>query len=450
MRNQICKHLFVGLFFLVILFNSGCSIAMPTPTEPTVQPDSVENIFTPEDYYAATPAKYLEHLAKVFVSLLPVRNGRGVYNEVFADTNEKTTYDILNESVSGYQMNASNVPVFYGLLQETETYLSAHNVNDDTLAASYGKAHAIKAEYVRGMLDLMLRKHVELSCASVAGAEYIEGADLFVYDRLEDPYQQYYEKGWTLEFWCSGYDDTSSWDAEATIWSAPNFCFWYDAETAQIYDMEGALIGYTHNIDGLRSGQASLKTCLFDRTYADSLLLTSCNVYYDAQIVIRKETPISSVFCGSVSMYVGDGSITPPDHILSQKNLAELGRDFFDNYYDTNCNREKLTNYLICSFYAAPEEIDLSTLPLKSEEELEEFCREYLGIEASQLSAGHSNMGTGSAKQFPPYLVLESGEVNGSIVTLRYYNEVLCMESILTLRQTENGYQVVSNLPRKP
>ena len=87
------------------------------------------------------------------------------------------------------------------------------------------------------------REDVPVSHASVDGAEYMEEDKVYVYDELQDPLQEYYDKGWKLLYiprqdkyydatWGGDYQD----EDHPVILSYE--IYWYD-ETGMLYNANG-------------------------------------------------------------------------------------------------------------------------------------------------------------------------------------------------------------------
>lgn len=451
------KYALLILLCALLVF-SGCGtvqLEVPGQAQQTTLSDFQQQD-TPAfeaDYYSAfSPGEYLLHLQRIFVSLYPLRThdsklGLAHYVEIFgADTPILGgDNDVLDLEAAA--MQCSNIPVFYGLLAETQRYLSEHGINYDSLAQDYGKAHALRGEDVQAMANLLLRKQAALAFSSVAGAEYIEEKDLFVYDTLTDPYRGFTDKGWTLEFLgqSTTLDTGEHWGATNTV--VPTMgCFWYDPASGAYYDLDGVQLGLTHNLEGLSDGIDCIsvwKTTTFSSGQRRSFKVSTVRANYAIETV-TEQTPILSVFVGSQMIDTGE-VVSFSENTLTDAELTELSDTFFDDYYHDSSAGEKTTNYALANFFSKPEELDIAFLPLQSENELEQWCRQYLGISSVELQAPQQLVGTKECDI--PYIAFFSGKRQDDLLILRYYNEMLRQHTILTLRQTDEGYQFVSNLP---
>ncbi len=441
----------------ILLACTGCGTTqLALPGESESQPgseDSNATLFDISYYDQYGPAEYVYFLKEVFSTLLPLiphhtEFGTRAYREIFAadlkDISPDLEYDQVHCSDSRESvLYAASMPVFYGLLRETETYLQTKALTYDELAAPYGKTHAIKADDLSAMAQLLLRKPVALSFQSVAGTEYIPEAELFVYDSLEDPFREYRDRGWSLEF--EGSDLAIS---GGGVWGENHLStffgpiFWYDPATAILYHPNGEEMGYTHNIEGLRHEAGdTFFWCRNTSRTTDPFYYTVNIQYYG---IPTKETPVYYVEVGSIIVGGIEGAIfTLPDGILSTANLVELENTFFDDYYRNPNPEGKVTNYFTSCFYSRPEEMDPSVLPTDDPSQAEEWCLQYLGA----MPDTRTNIQPEFSVEQLPYLAFQDGMVNGDIYTLQYYNEVHMTNAILILQKTEDSFLFLSNLP---
>ncbi len=447
----------------LLLYCTGCGstqLTLPGESETQLSANSNGDVsetalpFDPDYYSQYSPAEYIYFLKEVFSTLLPLIPhhkdfGTRAYREIFTADLKEISPDREYDQVYSNDNNresvsyASSMPIFYGLLRETEGYIQAKGISYDDLATPYGKTHAIKAADLASMAQLLLRKPVALSFRSVAGAEYIPEAALFVYDKLEDPFQEYRDRGWSLEF--EGSDlNRSGEDAWGETFLSPFFgpIFWYDPSTAMLYHPNGEDMGYTHNIGGLRhEGGDTFYWCRNTSRTTDPF-------YYTVQIqysgIPTEETPIYYIEVGSIIVGGIEGSITIlPEGVLSTADLVELENTFFDDYYRNPNPDRKVTNYFTSCFYSSPEEMDPSVLPTEDPAQAEEWCLQYLGT----LPEGPAMEKPVSTGEWLPYLAFQSGKVTGEIYTLEYYNEVHMTDAVLTLQKTVDSYLFLSNLP---
>lgn len=487
--KKVLAVLVVAAYLLMAC--TGCHtyyLEVPTPEPSQITAPNGEDIpvFDREYYADLSPTEYLLYLRQVFVSALyeiprAADLGLSRYQEILCANGNY--YGLTADVVKDNRLIRTETPVFYGLLAETEHYLIDHGENYDYLAAPYGKAHALRGVDVQAMINLLMRKSVQLSFSSVAGVEYIEEENLFIYDTLESPVQEFYARGWTLEY--SGSDYLR--DGGGTQWgdaldpyyyiSCAQYCFWYDTESATLYDMYGGeVLGRTHAIDHLR-GYYSLAVIKFCVPESRMMLHNWRGGYLDiryadsAQNEVTLDTPITYVAVGSgIGNIVGEAFYTE-EELLNQgsrqwmrdtayfpaEKVIELDQTFFDDYYRDPEAGGKVSNYFLSSFYETPEEIDITLLPTQDREELARWCKTYLGIEVNSLKANPSTVGTVTCET--PAIALSynkavggGGDPYGSgepyqYVTIPYYNEMLRQFAKMTLRILDTGYQFVSNLP---
>lgn len=460
------KYCILFCLLLCLLFNmTACqskNLEVPTQQAGSEGLADAATIMDRNYYANMSPSEYLLHLEQVFVTLLPycardTELGVGSYLERFADDisgNVEMDSLIAPAAAGGTAfLYPSKMPVFYGLLRETEQYLLDTGATYNELALPYGKAYAIKGEDLQGMVNLLLRKEVALSFASAAGAEYIEAENLFVYDTLENPFQEYMNQGWTLEW-----TGSAAPELQAGAWGEADYCwadfypFWYDAETAIMYNLYGEKLGYTHAIDLLRTeGSGAFGWCLAKPRgigFTQYCVVTD----YAPMQTITLDTPISFIGCGSINMSVGLVADMEQEGYVNPQKILELEQTFFDDYYRDPEAGSKVTNYFLASFYERPEDIDITLLPTQEQGELTEWCETYLGISAEELTSDSATVGTGSCET--PYVAFNTDaqvkidEGTGTqYYLLRYYNEIQRHYALLTLRVTDGGYQFVSNVP---
>lgn len=296
--------------------------------------------------------------------------------------------------------------------------------------------------------NLLLRKDVALTFASVAGAEYLPEEGLFVYDELMDPYQSFYDLGWTMEFVGSDMEMSSTFPWGSFMGSCPSTAFFfYDAESGVLYNPYGEQCGYTHNIDGLRSeayGSSIYRSCTFSSSYdMQNQYFVEAFFMLEEGETVTADTPIYAVQCGSLSSSSA-GEYILPEGELTPNQLATITSEFFDDFYHNSDVGGKTTNYALASFFGKPDEINTAFLPLQSDAELEQWCEKYLNLSASDLKVMQA---PGTAECGTPYVTLLSGNQQNDLLTLHYYNEMQKQYAVLVLRKTNDGYQFVSNLP---
>lgn len=450
---------------IVLIMTVGCTpveLALPTQETTSVQSNEANAIGVPsfepdrEYFSAASPAEYLLYVQNVFSTLLPLCQrdrdlGLGEYYEVYCADDSllaEQEQDTLVSEETVHMKYCSKLPAFYGLLAETERYLADHSINYDDLAAPYGKAHALKTADVQAVAELLLRKPVVMSFSSVAGAEFVPDEGMLVYDALENPYQGLLDRGLSPEFPGSDLEFASQTPWGNRFGMIPYWFYWYDAASAMLYNPYGEQIGYTHNIEGLRTEfDGSL---IFRNVSFIGSRITQ--THYGVQVLypvgkdISSNTPIEQIRCGSFTISSA-GSDVPQEGWLSVAELTELNSTFFDDYYHDEAAGAKVTNYFLSSFYSSTKELDISLLPTKDPAELAQWCETYFGIPVDALQMDVSRLGSKTCEI--PYVVFTQGSVKDGILQLYYYNEMLCQDAVLTLQQTESDYIFVSNLPKQ-
>ena len=453
------KKLWFMMSFLLLL--SGCTVTqleVPKETDPNAAPVSV--VFEADYFADLTPQQYSAFVAEVFLSAIPLQAtgadlGCTAYAEYFPAEPQESgalrTFTTPDGDVIGSR-SLEALPVCYGLLAETEKYLSAHDISFDELAQPYGKQHALRAEDVQAMANLLLRRSTPLTLASVAGAEYLAEESLFVYDALEDPFQPFYDRGWKLyapdqmhprydygwgEAGETGKPDAVNLGAELT----PVF---YDEATGFFYDPHGRALAVSHNLDGFLSeelGNLLLSDCGFtsrDRCCA----LPAVSVEY-APGIVELDTEIASLSFGETLFGSGvQGDYVLPGNQLSPKELLALERQIFDDYYRDPEAGARLTNYFTLCFYDAPEAFDPGCLPEADEAQRSEWSEQYLGLPLTALQGASVH-----ALSEPPRITLLCGSRDEAHLTLGYYNEHQRSYAVLVLEEAETGVRFLSNQP---
>ena len=200
------------------------------------------------DYFKdLTYREYGQYLCDTFISLLPQTleeredYGIGSLRYTLGSMDEEVERDKL---LSSSTICKSEIPVFYGLLKRAAEYEQQYGVDNTALAEKYGKQHAILADSVEKMVTIIYRREdVPVSHASVDGAEYMAEDKVYVYDELQDPLQEYYDKGWKLLYIPSQdkYHD-ATWGGDYQDEDHPVILsykiYWYD-ETGMLYNANG-------------------------------------------------------------------------------------------------------------------------------------------------------------------------------------------------------------------
>lgn len=185
--------LFIVSAALLLSVFSGCS---------TSNNDAM--LYTGEYFSDQSPTEHFEYLRDTFISILPYaknykESGVGGLWTLYADEAEGIVHDKLIPGPN-YIYLASEIPVFYGLLMRSQEYEKKTGVDNSAIAKNHGKSHAIKAENVDRLCTMMFRKDVKLHHQSTSGAEYIAEDGLYVYDKLLDPFQEFKDRGWELDY----------------------------------------------------------------------------------------------------------------------------------------------------------------------------------------------------------------------------------------------------------
>lgn len=189
------KLLAAALTLLLVLSFLGCTGG---------QVDSEEFIKSGEYFKDYSVEEYGTYLYETFVSLFSKfpsykdREGVTDLSVSFRLDGSKASETSPSEGVIAQTEGV--IPVFYGLLKRAAEYEENRGINNQALAEKYGKKHAVLAENVEKITEIIFRKEVPLSHGSTDGAEYIEEDKVYVFDELRDPYQAFTEKGWELAF----------------------------------------------------------------------------------------------------------------------------------------------------------------------------------------------------------------------------------------------------------
>lgn len=465
MNNKGIFLVFWTTLLCCLLF-IGCEAKqLEIPTNHSERHEAREETTVPfsRKYYAKySPIEYLAYLYRVFASLNYHCEKPLTQFDEYAAEDPFAPVDQMQTADSKCHMSHSEMPVFYGLLVETARYLADHSASTDDLAAPYGKTHALRAADVQAMANTLLGKEVHLSFSDVAGAEFIESERLFVYDELENPMQPFLDRGWTLEVAGSDSDlSLQNWGVAEFAQTSILVLFWYDTDTATVYDFSGEMIGHTHAIELLRSdiyGFQVMEWCgIHPRSKENRYERRGVVIQFTRGKILTLDTPIEFVRCGTIGEcslpYMVAWNQTDQGEALA-KQVHSLEIEFFADYYRDPAAGEKITNYFLANFFESPEDVDITVLPTTDPAELASLCETYLGISVDQLSADPATVGTSDCGTpyvaFTEALLEDRNKISadpGDLIFLSYYNEIQRTPAILTLRRTEDGYQFISNLP---
>ena len=239
------KKLLILLTALSVLACSSC--AAPSLEE---RPE----LYTGEYFQDTTPSEHWYYIMDTFITLLPhlqTPEELGVGSIQYSFGYNLATHPNpdglgkLESHGTSNGMGLKSIPVFYGLLKETQKYEEQMGIDNSEIAEKHGKKHAVSAKSVEDYYYMLLRHAGQLDHGSTDGAEYVDG--YYVYDELINPYQEWLDKGWELDIIpdlvvedniASGIDE----------WGKVNFgdiyciALWYDKE-GNIYNVFGELFG---------------------------------------------------------------------------------------------------------------------------------------------------------------------------------------------------------------
>ena len=196
-----------------------------------------------------SPEEFMFYVIETFYTLLPhldspaelgtsnLKYSVGGTGEIY----EGFEYDTLRETNGSYSISVKSLPVFYGLLKTAEQYEAYMGIDNSEVAARHGKQHAIKAASVEAALHNLMCKPSLLTHGSADGAEYVDG--YYVYDELVNPYQQWLDQGWELQFipiWTEAEQPHYNWGEEQVLMDR-YIPMWYGPD-GTIYDPYGEKI----------------------------------------------------------------------------------------------------------------------------------------------------------------------------------------------------------------
>ena len=193
-----------------------------------------------------SPAEFIYYVAETFYTLLPHLDSPaelGISNLQYSvggtgEVYEGLEYDTLREINGSYDIILKSMPVFYGLLKTAEQYEEYMGIDNSEAARQHGKKHAIKASSVEEALHNLMCKPSLLTHGSADGAEYVDG--YYVYDELINPYQQWLDQGWELQFiptFTEAEQPHYNWGEEQVV-SDRYIPMWYSPD-GTLYDVYG-------------------------------------------------------------------------------------------------------------------------------------------------------------------------------------------------------------------
>ena len=305
--RRIFKKIVVLLTILSVLVCSSC--AAPSLEE---RPE----LYTGEYFQDTTPSEHWYYLLDTFITLLPhlqspkelgVSNLQYIWGIDIAAADD-LEYDKIVSNGASNSIRLSSIPVFYGLLKETQKYEEQMGIDNSEIAEKHGKKHAVSAKSVEDYYYMLLRHAGKVQHGSVDGAEYVDG--YYVYDELINPYQEWLDKGWELyitpdplfEMEWSGQGDPPPVDkwGECRQSLLVSYILWYDKE-GNVYDVYGDLFtklddpSYRLTSDEVLAinEQNAIGTVVFD-----SLGMVSSEWDENAGVV-RLDSPIDSIRIGT-------------------------------------------------------------------------------------------------------------------------------------------------------
>ena len=247
-KKRIWKEIVVLLTILSVLVCSSC--AAPSLEE---RPE----LYTGEYFQDTTPSEHWYYILDTFITLLPHLQSPeelGVSNMAYhignnVDAYPDLTYDTIETNGAVNSMRLKSIPVFYGLLKETQKYEEQMGIDNSEIAEKHGKKHAVSAKSVEDYYYMLLRHPAYLTHGSVDGAEYVDG--YYVYDELINPYQEWLDKGWELYITPDPMFEDEEWSGEGTpppvdkwgecAWPRLNcYILCYDKE-GNVYNVYGEL-----------------------------------------------------------------------------------------------------------------------------------------------------------------------------------------------------------------
>lgn len=244
MRKRLIKMLAL-LTALSVLVCSSC--AAPSLEE---RPE----LYTGEYFQDTTPSEHWYYIMDTFITLLPhlqtpeelgVSTIQYSFGYNIAKHPNPDGLGKLESHGTSNGMGLRSIPVFYGLLKETQKYEEQMGIDNSEIAEKHGKKYAVSARSVEDYYYMLLRHAGQLDHGSTDGAEYVDG--YYVYDELINPYQEWLDKGWELDFIpdpvvedniAEGIDEWGKVTFGETVCNA----LWYDKE-GNIYNLFGELFG---------------------------------------------------------------------------------------------------------------------------------------------------------------------------------------------------------------
>ena len=209
-----------------------------------------EYLLSGEYFKDQTITEHTEYLANMFYTALPYSLDYKSYGLTNLTTFygydlskdkyiSEYEYDRLYPNINNYYY-ASKIPVFYGLLKETAVFEEKMGIDTSKLAKKHGTKYAVRAEDVEDFCTMIFRRtDVQVQHQSTSGAEYIEEDDVYVYDELINPLQQFYDNGWELDILPFNLvEEDTSWNGGYVTVGNSYTPIWY-ASDGTVYDLYG-------------------------------------------------------------------------------------------------------------------------------------------------------------------------------------------------------------------
>ena len=180
-------------------------------------------------------------------------------------------------------------------------------IDNSEVAARHGKQHAIKATSVEAALHNLMCKPSLLTHGSADGAEYVDG--YYVYDELVNPYQQWLDQGWELQFipiWTEAEQPHYNWGEEQVLMDR-YIPMWYGPD-GTIYDLYGEKIAVLDDPSFRFDNSFQYGFWMADHVFTSGFSIDmSMSVYISddeklgegISVVAEWDTPISSIHMGT-------------------------------------------------------------------------------------------------------------------------------------------------------
>ncbi len=204
-----------------------------------------ENLYDATFFQNYTMNEHDQYIVETFYTLYPELSSARDYGfsnlvYTFGHQDETLKFDELQTNgVGNYWIFSSEIPAFYGALKRAEEYESSRQIDNTELAEKNGGEYAVKAESVEYVLGTIFRRQVPVLHHSFANVEYIEEDQVYVYDKLENPYQSFLDKGWRLlALPFSPIEDSVKLGELENYYNSDFIIAWYE-EGGNVYYMDG-------------------------------------------------------------------------------------------------------------------------------------------------------------------------------------------------------------------